>query len=76
MFICFIFEHNIIAEDKSIHNLQFLITNIKYSNQFYVIKPSKHLNTGLYHGSAYRCEGDLESDLNRLFAAILGNTLL
>ena len=26
MFICFIFEHNIFAADKAIHNFQFFIT--------------------------------------------------
>ena len=46
LFMCFIFEHNIFAADKEIHNLQFLIANNKYSNQVYVIKPSDHWNTG------------------------------
>ena len=63
MFIFFIFEHNIFAADKAIHNFQYLITNNKYSNQVYVIKPSDYQNTGIYQGSADRCEGYRESDL-------------
>ena len=40
LFICFIFKHKTFAADKEIHNLQFLITNNKYSNKVYFIKPS------------------------------------
>ena len=76
LFICSIFEHNIFAADKAIHNLQFLITKNKYSNQVYVIKPIYHWKTGIYQGSADCCEGDHDSDLNRLDSAILGNKLL
>ena len=76
IFICFISKHSIFAADEAIHNLQFLITNNKYINQVYVIKPSNHWKTGLYQGSADCCEGDSESDWSRLASAILGNTLL
>ena len=64
MSICFIFEHNIFTVDKAIHNVQFLITNNKYSNQVYMIKPSEHWNTGIYKGSADCCAGDRDYDLN------------
>ena len=76
MFIGFIFEHNIFVADKEIHNFQFLITNNKYSDQVYVIRPSDHQKTGPYQGSADRCEGDCDSGLNCLASAILGSTLL
>ena len=76
MFICIIFEHKCLAADKEVHNLQFLITRNKYSNQVYVIKPSDHWKMRLYQGSAKCCEGDPHSDFNRLASAILVNTLL
>ena len=40
LFLCFIFEHNILAADKVIHNLQYFIPTNKYRNKVYVIKPS------------------------------------
>ena len=40
-----------------------MITNKKYSNQVYVIKPKYHQKTGPYKGSADRCEVDRNSDL-------------
>ena len=40
LFICFIFEHKMFVAEKAIHNIQFLITNNKYSNQVYIIKPT------------------------------------
>ena len=36
----FYFEHNILAADKVIHNLQYFIPTNKYRNKVYVIKPS------------------------------------
>ena len=63
MFICIIFEHNIFAADKAIHNFHYLVTNNNYSNQVYFIKTSDHQKTGLYQVSADRCEGDRNSDL-------------
>ena len=36
----------------------------------------KHLTTGVYQGSANRCEGYRDSDLNRLTSAILDNIIL
>ena len=76
LFICGIFEHNLFAADKSIHNLLFLIIYNKYRNQFPFIKPTDHWKTGLYQESDNRCEGDCDSDLNSLASVILGNTLL
>ena len=76
LFICFIFEHNIFAADKEIHNFQYLITSTKYSNQVYVINPSDQQRTGISQGSDYCCEGDCESDLIRLASAISENPLL
>ena len=55
-----------LQQKKEIHNLRFLITNKKYSNPVYVIKPSKHWTTAIYQGSADSCEGDHESDFNFL----------
>ena len=72
----FIFENNIFSADKAIRNLQLLITNNKYINHVYVIKPSNYWNKGLYQGSDDFCEGDCDSDLNFLASAISGNTLL
>ena len=66
LFICGIFEHKLFAVDKSIHNLQFLITNNKYSNQVYVIKQSNNWKTWIYQGSDDSCEVDCDSDLKRL----------
>ena len=74
--MCLFFEHNIFAADKEIYNLQFLITNNKYSNKFNIIKPRENWNMGLHQGSANRFEGDCNSDLKCLDSAILGNVLL
>ena len=63
------------SADKAIHNFQYLITNNKYSNQVYFIKPSDHQNTGLYQESADRCEGYRDSDIIRLASAISMNPL-
>ena len=63
LFICFIFQHNIFTEDKSIHNIQYLTTHNKYSNQVYVIKPSDHQKTRIYQGSADFFEDYCNSDL-------------
>ena len=76
LFNCFIFEHKLFAVDKAIHNYQYLITNNKYSNQIYVIKPSNHQKTGLYQGSSDRCEGDRDCDLIRLASEISVSPLL
>ena len=73
LFICDIFEQNLFASDKAIHNLRFLIINNKYSNRVSVIKPSDHWKTGLYQGSADHCEGYRDSDINSLASEILGN---
>ena len=48
----------------------------KVNGQVYVIKPSDHWKTGLYHGSADFCAVDHEYDLNCLDLAISCNTLL
>ena len=72
----FYFQTQKICSRSRNHNLQFLITNNKYNNQVYVIKPIYHLKTGLYQGSANCCEWDRESDLNSLASEISGNTLL
>ena len=66
LFICGIFEHNYFVEDKEIHYLIFFIINNKCRNQAPVIKTSDHLKTEHYQGLAGCCEGDLDSDLNRL----------
>ena len=77
IYSCVLFLNtNIFGSDKEIHNLQFLINNNKYSNQAQVIKTNDHWRTGIYKGSANRCEGDCDSDLNFMDSAILGNTLL
>ena len=70
------FKHNIFTAEKEIHNLQFFITNNKYSKRVYIIKTRDHWKTGIYHGSSNSCEGYRESDLNRMASEILGNTLL
>ena len=75
LFICFIFKHNFAGRKKQ-SNLQLLITNNKYSNQVYVIKPINQWNIGLYQVSADHCEVDRDSKLNHLASAISGNPLL
>ena len=42
LFIFGIFEHNLFASDKAIHNLQFWIINNKFIKQVSVIRPSDH----------------------------------
>ena len=74
--IIFFFRTQHFPADKAIHNLQFLITNNKYSNQGYVIKTINHWYTGIYQESDNRCEIYHDFDLNCLAPEILGNILL
>ena len=76
LFICFIFKDIIFAADRAIHNFQYLITNNKYSNQVYAIKPINQQKTGIYQGSADSCKGDRDSDLIFLASEISVNPLL
>ena len=64
--ICGIFERNLFAANKEIHNLRFLIINNKCRNQVPVIKNCDHWYTEHYQVLDDHCEGDLDLVVNNL----------
>ena len=76
MFIYTIFGQNNFAADKETWHLWFSILNKKCRYQFTAITQRNHWNTEQYSGSDDRCEGDLDSNLNRLDSGHLWHEIL